>query len=466
MNDPIRPSKSCYEEQILNLPAFKQKLAERMNTENNGHPRRHSLKRPRWVVAVAVITALCLITFVYPTVAEYFNSFSDKLDPGITTAVAKGYSQKIDQSVTDQGITLHVADILIDPTRLVISYKVERNGERSSDLLFGTYDLTDLDGNKIADSWFGTISDKDSAFAYIQLDLPTTDEQQLLLHLDIQKIQPYWNPDLHGTVALTSGHWKMTIPVDLSHSKEATRGFAVQEDYTSPSGDVLTLQQFTFAPSMTRFQIDSKNPHISDLGYDIKDERGNTVLYYDPLNNIKLWTWLSFYSMVEPKNQEITQYFSNIAPLTAGQRYTLEMKDLWSVEPINFVIPLDRSVTKQNPMTSAYQDAVFTITKYGITPDSSGQTSTVTVDIRGDKLPYSWLLAWKLEDEHGTRYPFTFPKSGRESPYNINNDRSYKFNETLVFDNIPSKQKSFKLVLENFPRHEKLDWKIPFTVPE
>jgi len=471
MNDPIRQSKSCHEEKAIDMSAFKQRLAERALVEGAGGGRSRILPRKlRWST-VAAIVALFLIVGTYPTLADFLNSlYNNRLDLGVATAVEKGYSNLVDQSVTDQGITLHIVDALVDSTRLVVSYEVMRNGERDTDLIFGDFQLHDLQGNKVVDSsnLNPEISYPSDDYTYLNFDLPSIHADQVILTMNINRIQ-YHIPNVQDpkkSLASMKGNWNIKIPIDLSKSKRNTRELTLQQQYTTPLGTTLTLRDFTFSPSMTRFRVDSSNRYIHNYGYRIEDSNGKYIMQHDAYSSFTNNDSISSRSQTDPSDPTRRQYISNIIPLEAGDDYKIIFDGMWKIEPFSLAFNLDKHVSKEKPLTQTYDGTTFNITKFAIMkdPDRTGNLAVIQLDCEHPPIP--WYPSWVLEDENGNQYSHTYPKGSYEQVYyKSRTHRDIELDLTLHFAGIPEGQHKFKLILQDYPRYEALDWSIPFTVP-
>ncbi|MED4970903.1 DUF4179 domain-containing protein [Parageobacillus toebii] len=70
--------------------------------------------------------------YLSPTFAAYIKSFFVRpdLDEGLQIAAKEGFSETTEASVTDNGITLKVKEVMADANRLILTYSLEKeNGE-------------------------------------------------------------------------------------------------------------------------------------------------------------------------------------------------------------------------------------------------------------------------------------------------------------------------------------------------
>lgn len=157
---------------------------------------------------------------ISPTFAKIVTSFIEKFhfDSGVEQAVNNGFSNRIDTQVSDKGVTLHIEEVLADPTRIVMSYYTERgNGNRSVDYLQGKLYITDDKGNILARS--PNRFQRDDQYGYYQFDLPSTTDQ-LFIHLNIPRIASISYPDVEGK-------WDIVIPVDMKKSISNTTSIPI-----------------------------------------------------------------------------------------------------------------------------------------------------------------------------------------------------------------------------------------------
>jgi hypothetical protein len=208
--------------------------------------------------AAGFVLAVSLGAFVSPTFAAYvkhvpdyvkqiFFGSSDTVDEGVRQAAANGYASAIDQSVTDQGITLNITEVFADPSRVYIKYALNKNGD--------DFEAKDIKGAKgfsdvctIQDTSGQVVSSLHGWQPYngvFEFTLQGNEPKQLNIHVDIREIDS------------TKGKWELTIPIDLEKGQLAAKTTVINQQYTSPEGINLSLQHIQFLPSVTRLQLET-----------------------------------------------------------------------------------------------------------------------------------------------------------------------------------------------------------------
>ncbi|WP_245596091.1 DUF4179 domain-containing protein [Paenibacillus taiwanensis] len=81
------------------------------------------------------IIALCLAAVIIPTGAYAFSgsyfakeeaNLNGLVDRGVKDALSKGLSILIDQKITDQGLTIHFKEMVVEDTKILIHYRIEQ----------------------------------------------------------------------------------------------------------------------------------------------------------------------------------------------------------------------------------------------------------------------------------------------------------------------------------------------------
>ncbi|WP_301108588.1 DUF4179 domain-containing protein [Sporosarcina sp.] len=172
-------------------------------------------KKPRrkiWPSATAASFAACMLlgsAFVSPTMARVLSSvpvldsvFEFAGDKGLVIASQKGLSNEVEQTVTDQGISLTIKDVYYDGTRLSISYIQESPHPKDH---LGEFQLK-ADGQVInfSDSRTGKLL-TETQFAGVMNIAPVEElPDSFELSMSLKEV---------GDVA---GSWDFEVPVTLS----------------------------------------------------------------------------------------------------------------------------------------------------------------------------------------------------------------------------------------------------------
>ncbi|MED1784860.1 DUF4179 domain-containing protein [Brevibacillus fortis] len=224
-------------------------------------------------LVVAGLTALVVTgTVVSPTFANYVNSlFQIEKDAGMKNAVNKGFAQKLNQKVTDQGITFEAKELMVDSMRIAVIYDMyDQNGKQIDiDEHFLDSQLIDPTGKGLTAENGGLVMARHGDYFIAKLALndifesSDTTPDQLVLKLEQTEI------------AGKEGKWELEFPIDMKKAKEATKTADFQQaTYESAKGLVMELKKIEFSPSATRVMMETKYTTAAE------EERNQQVEYY------------------------------------------------------------------------------------------------------------------------------------------------------------------------------------------
>jgi hypothetical protein len=107
------------------------------------------------------IFAACIFLFIItvnisPAFAEYLYKIPGfetlitlvKYDKGLETAVNKGYAQKINKSIEDNGVVFSIDDIIFDKRSFIITYSIKTK-DKFTNLVINDFKIIDKNGKKI-----------------------------------------------------------------------------------------------------------------------------------------------------------------------------------------------------------------------------------------------------------------------------------------------------------------------------
>jgi hypothetical protein len=180
-------------------------------------------------------------------------------DWGLKKADETGLVTEINQSVTDQGITLRITEAMYDGTRLTFGYLQEAPD--------GIEELDDVEyqingkSMHFAGSSSGNRIDQNTYAGVVNLtpDVELPEKFQLSIHV--------------YRIGSIDGQWQYTIPI----SRMTTNNKVVLPMTVRSSGDVtLTVQKITFTPSLTELSIQIKQPKQNQkfINFDLIDDKG------------------------------------------------------------------------------------------------------------------------------------------------------------------------------------------------
>lgn len=414
-------------------------------------------KRPNWkkrsldimkktTVAVAGLAlAVSLGTMVSPSFANYvsglygatapvavvpaptsslFATF-ENADEGILHAVKNGFVQTSNLSVTDQGITLEVKEVLADPVRfLIAAIAKDQNGKV-------VLDANDMNTNYslvIKDTTGKNLLPKDKDFWQFY----ATGTDYIMWHRELSTYVNAGNqlPDkVIVEVSLSQigeikGNWKLSIPVDLTKAKAATKTVEVNQGYTFLDGKTFWLQKMNFAPSGTELVIEG--PQSLGLGYQLVDDKGKEIAAWDDVT-LNSWDKIDrentsigknmitrYDDATEADDQKRTQ-FHIVSPITESKNMTFKLQKLYAYRSANLNAKLIPEKMTKEPVKAEEAGNVFTFTNY------NANDRSITVDVEGTLAKNVVSIQnWKAADEKGESYYVAFEgKQSRDDQGNV-----------------------------------------------
>ncbi|MDY8045831.1 DUF4179 domain-containing protein [Paenibacillus polymyxa] len=267
----------------------------------------------RAVLAASVVgilgTGVVGAGFVSPTMAAtlkqipgigsiFYGLSSDE----IQTAVDKGILSHPNESVTHDGITLTLSDVLYDGTRL--SFSIERQGENMPETSMNPYIPMDAKTENSDDEWVKAhkVPEKDQLKGYLKrpevlINDKKVDSQRFMFGDDPRKnnsvigeyVQLDSLPDEFDLTVRTSvtgvdGSYEFKVPVKVDNTM-----IAVQPNETKTSGSFsYTVKELNSTSTTTRLVLDSTgevpaSPEQTGeyaptmMYYDIVDDQGNVI---------------------------------------------------------------------------------------------------------------------------------------------------------------------------------------------
>ncbi|WP_325175851.1 DUF4179 domain-containing protein [Paenibacillus profundus] len=301
--------------------------------------------------------------------------------------VEQGYSQPVNLEVTDQGITLRVREVMVDPFRVSLMYGIEKDGKPiNPDLLFtdfmsmkpdtdpyiNNYVVTDLDGNDLKGVNLPLArTHGDNAILEVGIDDPTQGyfirspkdiPDTIVVHFDI------------NLLGETKRKWQLKVPVSLAPAKSATNFIPLNKRYESPFGFKLDFLQLRHGPSKSELLGDIRESQAwrnqyGTLGpqflYRIKDEQGQVVAAWDGINDMT-------YSL-ESKNALLKQssgggttgrmlYRHAFLPFGDAKGLKLELDAVYTQNPVKtpFVVTFSPEELLGHPLEKNYDGKQLT----------------------------------------------------------------------------------------------------------
>jgi Domain of unknown function (DUF4179) len=455
-------------------------------------------KRKKWkrmlLPAAAAVLAMGLTTTLHPSFAEWIGGFfsTDQVDEGLRMASETGLTKRINQEVTDQGITFKVEDVLADSSRVALSYQIlNHNGKILDSFLemsdsYNVITAYDQDGNKI--DRLGMSWTDGADYGLIEFSIRGLESIEAL------KIK-FELVELNGT----TGKWNLEIPIDLKEIKKMTTKLVLDDQKTSENGVGIHLKEVQFAPSSNEILYDTyftteeqakveaqiqtledsfgkENVHTftgygTAIQYHIENKEGDTLYQH---NTFQDQGHPSDRGLLQGMGQDTEklgyiEWNESFVPQRKEEQLTFVLDGVMKTVPSDFSIKIKPKELKKDPLSFEYEGNFITIKKVhkqnkfslrkAFLPIKMEQV--VKIEMEGGKeVPSADLGAWVLVDEKGETYEALH--SGSILDEKDENGR-FKTNTTLTIYGLKEVPEEFALHLLSVTRYEEVEkeWKVP-----
>ncbi|MGF9906559.1 DUF4179 domain-containing protein [Brevibacillus porteri] len=467
----------------VEIPSFQ------MPGKNDGlQVRRRSVFRSKkWTsigIASAVVLGLLGTMQVSPSFAAYVKSIfaQDGFEEGLQQAARQGFSETSNLSVTDQGITLEVKEIIADPAQVMVALMIKQSDDKQ---LLPTYptatnaesnavELLDAKGAVISDEWGTTFKDNVGFIRFIlgkkgQEPLPKT----LSMHFD--------------KIGDRKGNWKLQVPVTMAKTTAATTVLPVNQTQVTKHGLKMTLHQIVNTPTTTRIELETQWTEAAkkQLEEEAKKLTGKTTdpdyapflpyqqyklgYYYEGADGSKGEEWLIERSHAIDRYGHF-RWIMDDDPLPKGKAKTLVINSFHKAIPYDMSVTFRTDELKKKPVIKQVGEDIFTVKGIKLAKDefSEKQQIEMEVEVLSKDISDIYLPWWVAQDGQGTTYrarrstQSTGPvdQSGRERvtyKFWIVDSKSWKEDE---IDKLPEK---LTLRLDAVQKKYPLEWRIPVT---
>ncbi|WP_282940882.1 DUF4179 domain-containing protein [Paenibacillus sp. RC67] len=279
--------------QLEEAPLLSEAFTKGILHQLNDKRRMRATRKIRWgtvwkAVAVSFIgflLVLSLSAFLSPTLANYVKSFfmTTRGDQGLKHAAEMGMSTPHDVRIVDQGITLHIQEVLADTERVAVVCDVlDANGQS----LVGRDDVDLIKGIKLTDV---TGQTEIGSWTYKMIQERALLESEIGNLLFQGKLPDEVVIDINYTeLGGIKGNWKKQIPVHLTKAKAASKTVKIEQRYTSPQGYVIGLQRVELAPSGVGVVLETNEenvlqgePPMYNFAYRLLDDQGRTLRVHE-----------------------------------------------------------------------------------------------------------------------------------------------------------------------------------------
>lgn len=449
-------------------------------------------------LVVAGLTALVVTgTVVSPTFANYVNSLfqiEKDADSGMKNAVNKGLVQKLEQKVTDQGITIEAKELMADSMRIAVIYNVfDQNSKQIDDHLVGLQ-LIDPTGKDLLEDRREETGSSHGQFFIAELSLNDIFESaeatpdQLTL-----KIVP---TEIEGK----TGKWAaLEIPIDMKKAKEATKTVTFKDTaFQTPQGLGIELKKIEFSPSATRVMLDSTIPKSAnveveravlmydkehpqgyhttvkrivptlsggDIAYEITNEKGEVVAARDTFlldKGIAKEKNVLYMSGASGKSEgDIMKWWHTFGPIQGEQKLKLQLQKVYEeklASPKFDLIPEDL-----NKNAATFKDetgSTFTFSSFSWEPGSGEEKGKALITVEGTLgKDIVTIRYWYVKDENGKTYYATLnPESTRDK------DGRVHFTGELVIPKLEQAPKRLTICYPEYTVEHHVNWEVPFEI--
>ncbi|NRS52081.1 DUF4179 domain-containing protein [Brevibacillus sp. HB2.2] len=452
--------------------------------------RRSVFRSKKWTsigIASAVVLGLLGTMQVSPTFAAYVKSiFAQGVfnDEGLQQAARQGFSETSNVSVTDQGITLEVKEIIADPVQVIVALMIKQSDGKqlgpewktASNSQSNAVELLDAKGAVISDDGGTSFEDNVGFIRFIlgkkgQEPLPKT----LSIHFD--------------KIGDRKGNWKLQVPVTMAKTTAATTVLPVNQTQVTKHGLKMTLHQIVNTPTTTRIELETQWTEAAkkQLEQEAKKLTGKTTdpdyapflpyqqyklgYYYEGADGSKGKEWLIERSHAIDRYGHF-RWIMDDDPLPKGKAATLVINSFHKAIPYDMSVTFRPDELNKKPVIKQVGEDIFTVKGIKLAKDefSEKQQIEMEVEVLSKDISEIYLPWWVAQDGQGTTYrarrstQSTGPadQSGRERvtyKFLIVDSKSWEEDE---IDKLPEK---LTLRLDAVQKKYPFEWRIPVTHP-
>ncbi|MHC0037522.1 DUF4179 domain-containing protein [Pseudoneobacillus sp. C159] len=449
------------------------------------------------VTAAGVILAVGLSATVNPAFAKWIGGLftTDQVDEGLRMASEAGFSKRINQEVSDNGVTFKVEDIVADSSRIAISYQLLNEQQKllPANIEFFNQDnrvtILDSNGKELDYSNMGWSSRED----YGMVEFSIRDKkvpEKVSVHFELKNIKG------------KKGNWQLTVPVDLTESLKATTTVPLDFAKANHFDILIGMKEARFAPSSTEIdyetsyskeelpkvkqQIEEQKKQFgiaadedianfgSDLQFHVENEQGKTIMYHNRF--VKDKGHPTSFGFIQGSTGgdygKIGHTFNNFSfvPEKNPGKLTFVVDGIFKTEPAQLALKFKPEDLRKEPVSFEFEGNFITIkeakkkTKLGLKKSLMPiETESVfTIEMEGGRESGQASLpgVWVLVDDKGESYPLL-----KSSSIHDEKDKQGRFitNDTLMTYDLKEVPEEVTLHLISATRYYELaeKWKVP-----
>lgn len=450
-------------------------------------------RKVKWALgaAASLLMATGISMSVSPTFAQFISGIftSDSVDEGIQIAAKSEISKQLNMEVTDQGITLRLEDMIVDTSRIVVSYVVQDSNGNVLDPYFTSAEdkenkitLLDSAGKNIITDWGWRNADGHGVVEFSLIGIDSVDASTI--QFDIAKI------------AGERGNWYLEAPFDLTKANELQKVVGIDDSYTL-NGNKITLDEIRYATSSTEIVyetdltdearkaleadvnrkvkqfgtniVNTFETYGPTIGYYIENEQGEVVSYTNVFAREDRGHMVS-YNLLSGTNAPLDKFGSRVwtdsySPKKGKENLYFVLDTVYETVPADFSVTFS---TKDLPYTFDYNGHEMTVESIGNDVNDmfeeavKEQRLQMKFQLSGYKEWKSNMLGkWAIEDNKGNIYEVHY--SG--TTYDETDDKGrFKFDNSLYttveVKEIPE-EITLHLISETRVTELKEQWRVP-----
>ncbi|CAG7653511.1 DUF4179 domain-containing protein [Paenibacillus allorhizosphaerae] len=437
--------------------------------------KRRRLLQAAALSVIGLFLAASLTLFLSPAFADYVKSFflSGRGDQGLKRAAEQGLSKPLELKIADQGITIHIKEVLADTERIAVVCDVTDEQSRS---LVGRPDLDLTKHIKLTDE---TGSQQIGSWSYVLSD------GHALLENEIGKLQFRGElPDKlvvqmnYSELGGVKGRWEIAIDVDLTRAKAASRTVAIHREYTSPQGRTFGLQRVDVAPSGIGVVVETNDADgITNYAYRLLDEQGQTLRVHEDFygeEGYKSGQLTARGPIVsEGSRPGVKQWSDLFQPLTDKEKKRLVFKldAFYYSEKVEFSQTIEPPKMMHEPVALDLGGNRIVLNGFRIKKDKEKESvqgrpvlkpgaimeyeATLDRDVVG-------LRGFTITDESGNRLPLSNSIRRRTKEH----DGIIRIQGFFLIPDIAEVPKQWTLAFDKLDKQERVQWEVPVNLEQ
>ncbi|MCM3667951.1 DUF4179 domain-containing protein [Mesobacillus maritimus] len=430
--------------ETLETPMLPDTFADEILTQlapyESKKPNKKKIWRKVMLPAAAAVLALGITSTLHPSFAQWIGGFfsTEQVDEGLRMASEAGLAERVNQEVTDSGLTLRVEDVLADSTRVALSYQIVNENGKILDPYLELDEQKnfirayDQDGNQIEGLGMGWSDGSEYGLIEFSLrEIPAEKLERLTIQFKLQ--------ELNGR----KGNWELELPVDLTESKKMTTTLTLHNQKTSSHGVEVHLKEVQYATSsneirystdFTETQRKQVEARIQSLEKDFGEEKVHTFSNYGTAIQYHieneagetLYQHNAFVNQGHPSDLGLLQgtgrdmeqlghmeWNESFVPQKEEEQLTFVLDGVIKTLPSDFSIKIKPKELKRDPLTFEHKGNYLTIKKAKTEKKYSLRKALIPIQSEtifkiemegGKEVPSVDLGSWVVVDDKGEVY--------------------------------------------------------------